>query len=171
MKDKLKIFLFIFATIIFISVMLVFGYRYEKQNDINKNKEPAQTIQIINAQQEEKYKKPDVVSLGEFKITAYCSCYSCCSQWALNRPVDKNGNEIVYGSVGEKLIAGKSIAIDPNVIPYGSEIIINGNTYIAQDTGGAIKGNRIDVYCDNHQEALEFGVKYAEVFLINDNNY
>ena len=105
-------------------------------------------------------------SLGEFKLTAYCSCEKCCGKWALNRPTDENGKDIVYGSTGTVLVAGTSIAVDPSVIPYGSQVEINGHTYTAHDTGGAIKGNRIDVYFDNHQEALNFGVQYAEVFLI-----
>lgn len=105
-------------------------------------------------------------SLGEFKLTAYCSCEKCCGKWALNRPKDENGKDIVYGSTGAILVAGTSIAVDPSVIPYGSQVEINGHTYIAHDTGGAIKGNRIDVYFDNHQDALNFGVQYAEVFLI-----
>ena len=105
-------------------------------------------------------------SLGEFKLTAYCSCEKCCGKWALNRPKDESGKDIVYGSTGEVLIAGTSIAVDPSVIPYGSQVEINGNTYTAHDTGGAIKGNRIDVYFDNHQDALNFGVQCEEVFLI-----
>lgn len=105
-------------------------------------------------------------SLGEFKLTAYCSCEKCCGEWALNRPKDENGKDIVYGSTGTVLVAGTSIAVDPSVIPYGSQVEINGHTYTAHDTGGAIKGNRIDVYFDNHQDALNFGVQRAEVFLI-----
>ena len=106
------------------------------------------------------------ISLGEFTLTAYCSCEVCCGEYALNRPIDENGNEIVYGASGTRLVAGVSIAVDPYVIPYGSEVMINGNTYVAQDTGGAINGNRIDVYFDNHEEAWNFGLQYAEVFLI-----
>lgn len=112
--------------------------------------------------------EPVLTSLGEFKLTAYCSCQKCCGKWALNRPKDENGNEIVIGSSGEVLIPKVSIAVDTSVIPHGSEVVINGNTYIAHDTGGAIKGNRIDVYHDNHQEAREFAVQYAEVFLVSN---
>lgn len=101
-----------------------------------------------------------LVSLGKFKLTAYCSCPICCGEWAYNRP-----NGVVYGAIGEELIEGYSIAVDPNIIPYRTEVIINGKTYKAQDCGGAIKGNRIDVYFENHNEALKFGVQYAEVFV------
>ena len=100
------------------------------------------------------------VSLGEFKLTAYCSCEICCGEWAYNRP-----NGIVYGAIGEELKENYSIAVDPDVIPYRSEVIINGKTYKAQDCGGAIKGNRIDVYFEDHDDALEFGVQYKEVFV------
>ena len=106
------------------------------------------------------------VSLGNFKLTAYSSCSLCCGKWALNRPIDNNGNEIVYGSIGERLKEEYSIAVDPSVIAYRTEVIINGKVYKAQDCGSAIKGNRIDVYFDDHQAALNFGVQYAEVFLV-----
>ena len=100
------------------------------------------------------------VSLGKFKLTAYCPCEECCGKWANNRP-----DGIVYGAIGEELKEGYSIAVDPNVIKYRTEVIINGKTYKAQDCGGAIKGNRIDVYFENHNDALEFGVQYAEIFV------
>ncbi len=109
--------------------------------------------------------KPALVSLGEFKLTAYCACEKCCGEWALNRPVDDAGNPIVVGACGEVLVEGVSIAVDKAVIPYGTEILVNGRTYKAQDCGGAIKGNRIDVYFNSHADALEFGVQYAEVFM------
>ena len=112
--------------------------------------------------------KEKITYLGEFKLTAYCSCSKCCGEWANNRPIDAEGNEIVIGSTGERLTANHSIAVDPDVIPYGTVVTINGQEYVAEDCGGAIKGNRIDVYFNNHSEALEFGVQYAEVFLHED---
>lgn len=112
--------------------------------------------------------EPSLVSLGEFKLTAYCSCDICCNGFAYNRPKDEYGNEIVYGSIGERLTTGVSVAVDPSVIPYGTELIINEHTYIAQDTGGAIDGNHIDIYMSDHQEALNFGVQTAEVYVKNN---
>lgn len=109
--------------------------------------------------------EPELESLGEFKLTAYCSCESCCGQWALDRPVDEEGHQIVIGASGEQLIEGVSIAVDKEVIPYGTTVVINDREYIAHDCGGAIKENRIDVYFENHQDALEFGVQHAEVFM------
>lgn len=101
-----------------------------------------------------------------FEITAYCPCEKCCGIWAKNREKDENGNDIVYTASGAIATPKQTIAVDPDVIPYGSEVIINGNTYIAQDCGSEIKGNRIDIYCSNHEEAAEFGKQYLEVFVI-----
>lgn len=109
--------------------------------------------------------KEKITYLGEFKLTAYCSCSKCCGKWADNRPVDAEGNEIVIGSTGERLIPNHSIAVDPEIIPYGTTVVINGQEYVAEDCGGAIKGNRIDVYFNNHNEALEFGVQTADVYI------
>lgn len=108
----------------------------------------------------------ELIKLGEFKLTAYCSCSKCCGKWANCRPVDEYGNEIVLGASGEKLTAGYSLAVDPKLIPYGTKLLINGQIYEAQDCGGAIKDKRIDVYFNNHSDAVEFGVQYADVYTL-----
>jgi len=63
---------------------------------------------------------------------------------------------------------GKTIAVDPRIIPMGSLVFIEGIGYrVAQDVGGAIKGKRIDVYIADLDEALKFGVKRGvNVYLI-----
>ncbi len=91
-------------------------------------------------------------SLGIFKLTAYCGGHCCNGKWAGKT------------STGVKPIEGITIAVDPKIIPYGTEVYINGQVYIAQDCGGLIKNKRIDVYFESHEEALEFGVKYADVY-------
>jgi 3D (Asp-Asp-Asp) domain-containing protein len=58
-----------------------------------------------------------------------------------------------------------TVAADINVLPFGTSLLIDGHEYIVQDRGGAIQGNRIDVYFDSHQEALVFGVQYKEIFV------
>lgn len=110
--------------------------------------------------------KPQRIFIGEFVLTAYCSCEKCCGKWALNRPKDENGNDIVYGASGEVLVPEYSVAVDPSVIEYGTKIYFGEKEYIAHDCGGAIKGNRIDVYFSDHQKALEFGRQRKDVFVI-----
>ena len=58
---------------------------------------------------------------------------------------------------------GRTIAVDPDVIPLGSVVLIDGKEYIAEDTGGAIKGNIIDMFVGTEAESEIFGVSYAEV--------
>lgn len=94
----------------------------------------------------------DYESLGEFVITHYCACEKC--------TVDGDG----ITATGTKAASGRTIAVDPEVIPYGTTVIIDGRTYIAEDCGGAIKGNRIDIFMNSHEEALKAGVRTAEVF-------
>lgn len=95
-----------------------------------------------------------IISLGSFKITAYCPCTACC------------GKSDGITSTGVKATANRTIAVDPKIIPYGSIVKIGGAEYVAEDCGGAIKGNRIDIYFDTHAEALEFGIQHKEVFKV-----
>ena len=104
-------------------------------------------------------------SLGDFTLTAYCPCEICCGYWATVRPLNENGTPIIYTASGAIAEAGTTIAVDPNIIPRGSKIKINDHIYNAQDTGENIVGNRIDIYFENHREAIEFGVQRAAVFI------
>ena len=91
------------------------------------------------------------------KLTAYC---------IENYPHICNNGDPSTTATGTKPTPGRTVAVDPNVIPYFSNVIINGQTYIAEDCGGAIKGNRVDIVFATHQEALNFGVQYADVSYI-----
>lgn len=101
-----------------------------------------------------------------YEITAYCACEKCCGKWAKNRP-----NGIVYGASGAALEQDRSIAVDTSVIPYGTLVEIEGfGTYVAEDCGEAINGNRIDMYFDNHSDALKFGRRTVMVKVWRDYN-
>lgn len=89
---------------------------------------------------------------GVFTITAYCPCEKCCGAYA-------NG----YTATGEKATQGVTIAADPDVLPMGTEIELDGHTYTVQDTGGAIAGNRLDLYFDSHEDALRWGIQEKTV--------
>lgn len=65
---------------------------------------------------------------------------------------------------------GRTIATDQNVIAPGTIVMIDGSEYVAEDTGGAIKGNRIDMFYGTEQKANdEWGVKHLEVFIKEGN--
>lgn len=66
---------------------------------------------------------------------------------------------------GTRATEGQTIAVDPKVIPLGSEVFVYElrRTFIAEDTGGAIKGARIDLYMDQVQDAVKWGVRQVRV--------
>lgn len=115
----------------------------------------------------------NVTYMGNFKLTAYCPCSKCCGKWGENRPLDENGKMIVTTASGARAYANHTIAVDPKVIPYGTTVIIERNgvyyEYVAEDCGGSIKNNRIDVFFDSHTVACDFGIRYGNVYIITNN--
>lgn len=99
------------------------------------------------------------VFLGEYTLTAYCACSRCCGVWA-------NG----YTATGTMATEGRTIAVDPGVIPYGTHVLLiwpdgTQHSYIAEDCGSGVNGNHIDVFFDSHQAARIFGVQRAMAYL------
>jgi 3D (Asp-Asp-Asp) domain-containing protein len=90
------------------------------------------------------------------KATAYtASCEGCSGVTATGVNIKDNPDK-------------KVIAVDPKVIPLGSKVYVEGfGEATAADTGGAIKGNRIDVFIPTEQAALKFGVKHLKVTILN----
>jgi len=90
--------------------------------------------------------------IGQFVLTAYCPCAICCGK--------TNG----ITASGKLATSNHTIATDKR-FSFGTQLIINGQVYTVEDRGGAIQGNRIDVFFNTHQEALNFGRKTADVYL------
>ena len=90
------------------------------------------------------------IDAGEFRITHYCPCKKCCGKWA--------GGITASGATAQE---GRTVAVDPKVIPLGSEVQINGKLYVAEDTG--VGGKAIDVFLNDHQRCLEAGMYYTTV--------
>jgi 3D (Asp-Asp-Asp) domain-containing protein len=93
--------------------------------------------------------------LGTFTVTHYCSCPICCGEWA-------DG----ITATGTQATEGRTIAVDKNVIPLGSKVIIDNHEYIAEDIGGAIKGNKVDIFVSDHETAIQRGKIQREVELV-----
>ena len=114
-------------------------------------------IVLTEEEYEKEYNIQEVIemeSIGEFNISAYCPCEICCGPYA-------DG----ITSSGERATEGITIAADPNVLPEGTEVYIEGvGRRIVQDVGGAIKGNKLDVFFSQHSDALNFGRQYLEVY-------
>ena len=112
------------------------------------------------AKREEEARKPKLKSLGVFNLTAYCTCKICCGK---NSP-EVTGRPSKTRS-GTHPVQGRTVAVDPNVIPLGTHIFINGHEYVAEDTGSWVDGKDVDIFFDSHKEALIFGRQKAEVFV------
>ena len=91
-----------------------------------------------------------VIDGETYKITAYCSCSKCC---------DKTTGRTASGT---QATAGRTVAA-PSKFAFGTKLNIGGHIYTVEDRGGAIKGNRIDIYVSSHSAALQWGVKYLPV--------
>lgn len=114
------------------------------------------TSSTVNAKRKYYYKTKYVTTkqyLGKYKITHYCPCRRCCGKYTRT-------------ASGTKPKAGRTISVDPKRIKLGSKVKIGNKTYIAEDTGGAIKGKKIDIFVKTHKEALRKGIKYKKVYLI-----
>ena len=83
--------------------------------------------------------------LGYFTITYYCPCTKCCGKYA-------NG----ITASGALAKANHTIAASAQY-KFGTKMKINNTVYTVEDRGGAIKGNKIDIYVDSHEEALKLG--------------
>ena len=143
---------------------------YDDVSDVESSITEESSIQVEEENASDEYieePEPEYISLGEFRLTAYCPCEICCDECAYNRPVDEYGNTIVYTASGRIAQEGYTVAADPDVLPYGTIIYIDGHEYEVQDCGGAITDNSIDIYFDTHEAACEFGLQYGEVFIKN----
>lgn len=107
----------------------------------------------IKASAKEK-NKDRLISMGDFKITYYCSCDECSEGWGART------------STGNYCEEGKTVAVDPSVIAYGTRILIDDKEYVADDCGGGVEGDHIDIYIEDHDLVEKFGIKYKKVWLV-----
>lgn len=109
--------------------------------------------------------------IRKFRVTAYCSCPKCCGEWAYNRDKDENGDEIVLGASGQRLVSGVSAA---GTLPFGTKVDLDGfGEVVIQDRFAKWIVDKygkdvIDLYFINHDEAVEWGVKYLDGEVLYD---
>ena len=88
--------------------------------------------------------------LGNFKLTAYCHCAAC------------NGSSGQPTASGRMPSAGRTVAMGG--VDFGTRLSINGHIYTVEDTGTPY--GHVDIFMDSHSEAEDFGVQYADVYLV-----
>ena len=115
-------------------------------NEVAQLKLTNNDLKVENAQLYYELEQAKWTSLGQFKITFY---------WP---------GEDEYGSMtstGVTAKEGRTVAVDPTVIPYGTEIKIDGHIYVAEDCGSAVKGKIIDIFVEEPKQEMY----YTEVYV------
>lgn len=143
-------------------------YKVKYQNDVEIEKtmisevvvtEPVDKIVQVQKKQTSRAstlpRTSGVVTGGTtFKITAYCPCSKCCGK--------TNGRT----ASGTRATAGRTVAASSK-FAFGTKLNIGGHIYTVEDRGGAINGNKIDIFVNTHAEALQWGVRYLPVSVVN----
>ena len=127
-----------------------------EETDSSDDSEDADTSSDSEAASEEQTSSESSDSsqgkyLGNFTLTAYCNCAQCCGT---------AGNLTASGTVPT---AGRTVAMAG--VPFGTQLLINGNVYTVEDLGTPY--GHVDIYFDNHSDALSFGLQTAEVYQLN----
>lgn len=95
--------------------------------------------------------------VGQFKLTGYCDCLICQEEW------------VGTTALGVPPTEEWTIAVDPEYIPLGSMVWIDGfdHAFRAEDTGGMINEKHVDIFCGSHEECYEsIYNRYADVYII-----
>ena len=96
---------------------------------------------------------PVLTYIGTYTCTAYCACPACCGEYSSG-----------YTASGTWATEGRTIAC--NTLPMGTAVVIDGNTYIVEDTGWSPYGEAwIDIFFEDHQRASDYGVQSKDVYV------
>lgn len=117
----------------------------KKETSKKKSTSTKKTTKKSSAKKSTK-KESKKINLGTFKVYAYSSGGITAS--------------------GARTKANHTVAVDPKVIPLGSKIMVNGKVYKAEDTGGAIKGKKLDIYMPSESACRNWGVRNCTVYLL-----
>lgn len=89
--------------------------------------------------------------LGNFRLTAYCACASCCG--------------VSTGITASGTVATQGRTVAMYGVPFGTKLLINGTVYTVEDRGTAY--GHVDIFFNSHAAALQFGSQRADVYQVN----
>ena len=105
-------------------------------------------------------------AIGAYQYIGECTVtYYCCEAY---EHVCGDGDGLT--ATGIPVTPGV-VAVDPEVIPLGSTVIIDGQAYLAADTGGAVRGSHVDIAVATHQEAEDLGTTTTKVWIIEEEDH
>lgn len=123
-----------------------------KTEEPKEEPEDDSSVQETEEEEETGSSSENGTYLGNFRLTGYCNCSSCCGEWA-------NG----LTASGTTPTQGRTVAMGG--VPFGTKLLINGTVYTVEDRGTAY--GHVDIYFDSHTSALAFGSNYADVYQLN----
>ena len=138
-----------FMTIIFV-VIMIYALSIELK---------VTNAEVINIESVETVVSEEVIDVKplvseKYIATAYCACKKCC------------GKTDGITASGVKAVQGVTVAMNKS-IPFGTRVYIEGvGERVVQDRGGAIKGNKVDIFFNNHSDALKFGRRTVNLTFI-----
>lgn len=141
---------------IFLILLILVGFRtYDMGKSATKANVVYKNVYV--------YETPNIFLHKSFSLLALCTGYTKGYE-----STGKHPGDIGYGLTSSgKYVKQGYVAADIDVFPYGSLIYIDGmGVYQVEDTGSAIKGNHIDIYFDDVNEALRFGRQRRNVILL-----
>ncbi len=149
--------------IFFIIILSITFNYFLKEIETRQDSIIDQEIEIANLKSDltsvqsdlENLKQNEVIYVGEYKITYYCPCKECC------------GKDNGITASGAKVQEGVTVAADTSKLPFGTKIYIKGIGWrTVQDRGGAVKGNRLDIYISSHNDPKPYNVQYLDVWVV-----
>ncbi|MBR6012445.1 MAG: hypothetical protein IK062_01510 [Selenomonadaceae bacterium] len=136
----------------------------EEKSEIENTLQEEKGEPVENAAEIETVEEPAVEDVEEESRVAYASVMSMEASAYL--PTDGSGSG--YTATGMRAAYGVA-AVDPSVIPLGTRLYIPGyGEAIAADTGGAIRGYKIDLCMESYSEAMNFGRRNVTVYVLDD---
>ena len=131
------------------------GAASEDSGGVEAGEDPESMSELVESEPDESVGESEdsvLTYYGNCRITFYDVGPCCCGEYA-------NG----YTASGEPAIVGWTVA--NGSLPFGTKVLIDGQEYCVTDRG--VDGDQFDVLVSSHEEALQRGMYYADVYIIN----
>ena len=120
---------------------------------------------IVQPGRSQSHPRPSQARMVRMEVTAYCPCRRCCGRWAdvpMSRRTTASGDRL------DKLMrSGTRFCAADRSVPFGTVVVVPGyGRAVVLDRGGAIKGDRLDLFFPTHAEALRWGRRTVEVEML-----
>lgn len=151
----------VIALLLMILLVVIGGYEVNLNSQTDIIKTENKYIETIDKQQDITYNEvePGLAKIEENEnyMIMEATAYTKSIEEGTHMGITRSGTQVSRGT----------IAVDPRVIPLGTKVYVEGYGHAeCLDTGGAIKGNRIDLYMDSREECFEFGRRDVRVWIV-----